>query len=74
MFYILEIQKSADGSYAHIVQTASTYNDAMSEYHKVLMYAAKSGLPLHTASLINEIGEVIVHEDYRHTQEPVQAE
>lgn len=66
MFYIIEIQKSASGNYAHLVQTAETLNSAESKYYGVLQYAAISELPLHSVSLIGDDGMMYASKAYRH--------
>lgn len=65
MYYILEIQKNAVGNYAHLVQSATTRNEAESKFHQVLAAAAISGLPLHSAALLTEDGLILMNGCYR---------
>ena len=78
-YYILEIQKYANGEYGHIVHFA--YDEdatkarlkAESKYHQVLASAAVSELPSHSASLIASDGRCIMNQCYIHelpAQEP----
>lgn len=69
-YYIIEIQKHADGNYAHIVQTADTRNEAESKYHKVLAAAAISNLPKHSAILITDEGFLLMSQCYKHEYVP----
>lgn len=66
MYYILEIQQYADGSFGHLVHYADSRNRAESKYHEVLAAAAVSELPKHSAVLINENGEAIINQTYVH--------
>ena len=72
-YYIIEIQKAVDGTYAHLVHTAYdaeadvARQKAESTYHQVLSYAAISQLPMHSASLMAPDGTPIMHQCYTHT-------
>lgn len=57
-YYIIEIQKSADGAFAHLINTADSYNQAESVYYGTLQYAAISTIPLHTVILMDAEGAV----------------
>lgn len=58
-FYVLEIQKYADGSFGHIVHYAYDEDSTraklkgISKYHEILAAAAISELPMHSAILVN---------------------
>ena len=65
MFYIIEIQKNAQGQYAHIVETAETQRAAESTYYSKLSYAAQSNLPLHSVAIITEDGDHHMSKSYR---------
>lgn len=66
MYYIIEIQKAQDGTFAYLVHTAETRNQAESVYHQVLASAAISELPQHAASMISDDGFPIMNQCYRH--------
>lgn len=68
-YYILEIQKNAEGTYSHLVTTADTRKQADSAYYGVLQYAAVSNLPLHTAVLLDETGLVYANKAYQEGHE-----
>ncbi len=74
-YYIIEIQKHANGEYGHIVHYAYDANPdkarmkAESKYHEVLAAAAISELPQHSASLIASDGTPIMHQCYMHIAE-----
>ena len=75
-FYILEIQKYANGEFGHIVHFAYDENatkarlKAEAKYHEVLAAAAISQLPQHSATLITSDGRVIMNQCYVHSTEP----
>ncbi len=68
MFYIVEIQKSAEGAVSHLVQTAPTRAEAESKYHGVLQYAAVSPLAAHSALVFSDEGFPVLHQCYKHAQ------
>lgn len=63
MFLVIEIQKSESGLAALCTQH-DTLREAQSKYHQVLAYAAVSGLPRHSAAILNEAGANICNESY----------
>jgi len=66
-YIVIEIQKS--NSVATLVDSYDNRNDAYSKYYSVLSYAAKSQLPLHSAAILTEEGQVIEHKFFAHSQE-----
>lgn len=68
-YLVVEMQKQADGSLAHLVDSFTDRNIAEQKYHTVLSFAAVSDLPVHTAVLLSEEGNVIKKEIYRHETE-----
>lgn len=73
-YIVLEIQKAEDGTASTLVTTFSAMRDAESKYHQILMYAAKSTLPMHAASLLLEDGRSIMHKAYYLDQDEAAAE
>ena len=69
MYFIVEIQGLADGSFSHLVTTAATRNAAESEYHRILAAAAVSELPLHSALVFTGEGTPVLHQCYAHGTE-----
>lgn len=65
-YFIVEIQKQFDGSYAHLVHTADDRNHAESVYHQVLASAAISNLPEHSAIMFTGEGFPLMHQSYKH--------
>lgn len=63
-YIVIEIQKTAAGSVSTIATTFDSSREAESKYHQILMYAAKSELPLHAASMMLENGTSIMHKAY----------
>ncbi|MDO4974144.1 MAG: hypothetical protein Q4E38_08045 [Eubacteriales bacterium] len=69
MYFIMEIQGNADGSFAHLVTRAPSRLEAESEYHRVLSAAAVSGLPMHSAVLLDATGTALMSQCYTHEPE-----
>ena len=63
MFIVIEIQKTGE-QVATLVNSYTDYKDAISKYHTILAYAAKSGLDRHSAVILDEYGKEIVSESY----------
>lgn len=72
-YIVIEIQKSADGTIA--VPPIGSYDnffDAMSAYHTILASAAISSVPVHTALVLNEVGQEIRLDSFDHTNPNVE--
>ena len=65
-YLVIEMQKQSDGSIAQICTTYTDRNTAEQKYHEILSYAAVSTLPIHTAVILSEEGNLIKKESYRH--------
>ena len=82
MYSVIEIQTWADGSVHEIVvpdkghNPAKTeeqnQNDAFSEYHRILMYAAISANPKHGAMILRNDCLQLAAQCYEHRSEPEQ--
>lgn len=74
-YYILEIQKYANGEFGHIVHFAYDENETKarqkgeSKYYEILSACAISELPMHSAILIRADGEAIMARSYKHEVE-----
>ena len=72
-YYIIEIQKHANGEYGHLVHWAFDADadrarmKAESKYHEVLAAAAVSELPQHAAALLASDGTELMRQCYYHT-------
>ena len=66
MFIVLEIQTNTDGSIGTLITSYEDSYEAESKYHTVLSAAAISKLPLHTAVMLTNEGQVIKSERYKH--------
>lgn len=69
MYIIFELQSNADGTLGTLITTYTDMDEAESNYHRVLMSAAISKLPMHTCMMLNPDGHVIKSECYRHKVE-----
>ena len=69
MYIVLEMQTNTDGTVGTLVYSYDNKNEAESKYHEILMYAATSTLPAHTAMLLTSYGQIIKTECYRHEVE-----
>lgn len=71
-YYVMEIQKYANGEYGHLVHFVHDKNadkarmKAEAKYHEVLAAAAVSEVPSHSASLIAVDGTCLMHKCYTH--------
>lgn len=79
-FYVVEIQKFADGTCAHLVHVVSDENKekaklkAESAYHMVLASAAVSELPEHAAIMFSSRAVTYLQQWYNHTSEEIEDE
>lgn len=72
-YLVIEIQKSSDGTIA--VPPIGSYDnffDAMSAYHTILASAAISQVPVHTALILNEVGQEIRLDSFNHADGQVE--
>ena len=72
MYYIIEIQKSNQGTYAHLIDNETEYNQAESKYYGKLQYAAVSTIPVHTVYLLDDKG-VVYHEKCYNREQQAEA-
>lgn len=66
MYIVIELQKNSDGTLGNIVQTFENRNSAESAYHSILASAAISALPVHSATILTEEGQQLLHGSYAH--------
>lgn len=67
MYIVIELQTDKTSSVL-----ATAYADrfeAESKYHTILAAAAKSQVPIHSAAMLTEEGELIKHDSYDHREE-----
>lgn len=69
MYFIVELQVNGDSG-ANIVQTADTYEKAMSKYHTVLASASVSEVEKHSCIVLDDEGRHMARECYKHIKEP----
>lgn len=64
-YIVIEIQKAADGTVAiPPINTYDSFFEALSRYHTILAAAAVSNVPVHTAVVLNEVGQEIRMDSY----------
>lgn len=68
MYFVIETQVN-DGVGATIVTTKDTRNEAESDYHRILQYAAISEVDIHGAVILTEDCVPIMNKSYRHEVE-----
>lgn len=67
-YIVMEIQKFADGSIATPpIATYDSFFDAASRYHSILAVAAVSEVPVHSAVILNDVGQEIRYDTFNHT-------
>lgn len=69
-YIVLEIQKDKSDKIATLVTTHADLQDARAKYHTILAAAAKSGLPLHGALILEENGAQVARECYEVAPDP----
>ena len=74
MYIVLEAQTYNDGNVSTIVSSYANENEAESQYHRVLMSAAISDVPMHTCFMLTSDGYVVKTECYKHEVEETQDE
>lgn len=65
-YIVIELQKNAEGTLAHLVSEHATLAEAESKYYSVLSYAAVSETPAHSAIIITENCVPVRHNCYEH--------
>lgn len=70
-FLVIEIQKNDQGVVSNIVTTYSDKRQAESAYYTILAAAALSNLPVHTAMVIDDMGNTYRKESYLKEITPV---
>ena len=61
---VIEIQTMANGTVANLVTAHDTEKLAESKWHTVMAAAAVSGLPAHSAVLLDNFGNVVLSGSY----------
>lgn len=75
MYIIYETQTDANGNVAHVPPVhKATQNEAESEYHIKLGYAAISNVTVHAVTLETEEGFQLMRGCYRHSVQPAPEE
>lgn len=71
MNYIVIEAQTTNGVTATIVNTYEDYPHAEQAYHLILSAAAVSSVPIHSASMLTERGNLVKYECYDHTAEEI---
>ena len=71
MNYIVIEMQTTNGTTSTLTTVKNNIAEAEQKYHTVLAAAAVSQVPLHSASMLNERGQLIKYELFDHT-EPVE--
>ena len=69
-YIVVEIQTSANGAVATIVNDYADQKQAEARFHTILAAAATSSLAKHSAIMFSEEGFPLRHECYTHVEEP----
>lgn len=69
MFIVLELQQTAADKVSVLTYPYADGSVAENKYHTILAAAATSSVPVHAAAMLNEMGALIKHEYYVHSQE-----
>ena len=71
-YIVIELQ-TGSGATAVLTNTYADYPHAEQKYHLVLSAAAVSNVPVHSAVMLNERGQLVKYESYVH-EEPAPEE
>ena len=66
MFIVIELQKDAEGVVSNIVTSYENLAEAESKYYSVLVAAAISKVPVHSAIIVSEEGFPVKNHCYKH--------
>lgn len=66
MYIVIELQKLNDTTVANLVYQKQTLNEAESTYHSILSYAAVSSVPVHSAVILTDAGQLVMSKAFRH--------
>lgn len=66
MYIVIELQVNADGQLGNLVWSFDTLAQAESKYHGILSAAAVSQIPIHSAVILDERGNVLMNASYDH--------
>jgi len=69
MFIVMEIQTNADGTIGTLINSYTDRNEAESKYHAILASASISSVPVHSACMFTNEGNMIKSERYIHEVE-----
>lgn len=67
-YIVIELQTTATGEVAHILNVFTDRNNAEMKYHQILAAAAVSAIPTHAAVMLTSDGREVKHEAYTHVQ------
>lgn len=70
MYIIMEVQVFPEGNMSTPCYAYENLNSAESKYHAILSSAAVSSLPIHTAFMLTDTGQIIKSQSYTHEIEP----
>ena len=65
-YLVIELQKLKDGMLSQLCTAYTDRSVAEQKYHQILGFAAVSDVPIHTAVILSEEGNLIKKESYRH--------
>ena len=73
IYIVLEIQAN-DETATTLVNSYTTRNQAISQYHQILAAAAMSTVPMHSAVLLTDTGLLLKNESFNHAEEEEEEE
>ena len=68
MNYLIFEQQTANGSTAVLTTAKPNINEAEQKYHTVLAAAAVSDVPVHSAAMLTERGQLVKYECFVHAE------
>ena len=66
VYIVIELQIANDGTVGNFIYPYTSINEAESKYHLILSSAAISNVYRHTATMLDDKGQTIKSESFRH--------
>lgn len=68
MFIVIEIQTTNENQIGNLVWAYETQNEAFEKYFSILSNAAVSALPVHAAVILDNCGNQIAAQHFKHDE------
>ena len=73
-YIVIELQTAANGAVGNLIYTYTDRYAAEAQYHLILSSAATSSVPIHTACIMTNEGQLLERKSYHHTTAELEVE